>query len=133
MQKTILIFHLILIAIVNAQNNDPNYVLEYITTSQGLPHDYVTSIISDDLNAKWIGTENGLAKYNGYNFEIIKPGKSYKLLFNEGALENVFLELQTLFLKNTVPKLLGRSNPRNVGKYLNRIRSLVLVNQRDAV
>lgn len=83
MKKTILILHLLLISIIYAQNHDTNYVLEYITTNQGLPHDYVTSIISDDLNAKWIGTENGLTKYNGYNFEIIKPGKSYKKLKNE--------------------------------------------------
>ncbi len=66
-----------------SQNDNPNYVIEYITTHQGLPHDYVTSIISDELNAKWMGTENGLTKYNGYNFENIKPGKSYKKLKNE--------------------------------------------------
>lgn len=83
MQKTILFFLLSLISTINAQNNDPNYVLEHITTSQGLPHDYVASIISDDLNVKWIGTENGLTKYNGYNFENIKPGKSYRKLENE--------------------------------------------------
>jgi len=83
MQKTILIFHLLLVSILQAQNDDANYVMEYITTSQGLPHDYVTSIISDDLNLKWMGTENGLTKYNGYNFENIKPGKSYKKLKNE--------------------------------------------------
>ena len=83
MKKTILLLHLLLISIIQAQNNQANYVLEYTTTSQGLPHDYVTSIISDDLNSKWIGTENGLTKYNGYDFEIIKPGKSYKKLKNE--------------------------------------------------
>lgn len=56
-----------------------------------------------------------------------------ELLFKEGALKDVFLELQTLFLKNTVPIRPGRSNPRNVGKYRNRIRPFVLKNQRDAV
>jgi len=59
--------------------------------------------------------------------------KVLELLFNEGALEDVFLELQTLFLKNTVPIRPGRSNPRNVGKYRNRISPLVLKNQSDAV
>lgn len=83
MQKKILIFHLLLVSIIQAQNNNTNYVLEYITTNQGLPHEYVTSIISDDLNVKWMGTENGLTKYNGYNFENIKPGKNYKKLKNE--------------------------------------------------
>jgi len=83
MKKTILILHLLLISIISAQNHDTNYVVEYITITQGLPHDYVSTIISDDLNAKWIGTENGLTKYNGYNFELIKPGGSYKKLKNE--------------------------------------------------
>lgn len=83
MQKTILIIHLLFFSIIQAQNNDANYVVQYITTNQGLPHDYVTSIISDDLNAKWIGTENGLTKYNGNDFENIKPGKNYKKLKNE--------------------------------------------------
>jgi signal transduction histidine kinase/ligand-binding sensor domain-containing protein/DNA-binding response OmpR family regulator len=83
MQKTILIFHLLLVSVIQGQNNDAHYVMEYINTSQGLPHDYVTSIISDDLNVKWMGTENGLTKFNGYNFENIKPGKSYKKLKNE--------------------------------------------------
>lgn len=83
MQKTILFFHLLLFSIISAQNNEANYVMEYITTSQGLSHDYVTSIISDDLNVKWIGTENGLTKYNGFNFENIKPGKNFKKLKNE--------------------------------------------------
>lgn len=83
MRKTILIFHLLFFYIIQAQNDNSNYVIEYINTSQGLPHDYVTSIISDDLNAKWIGTENGLTKYNGYNFDLIKPGKNYKKLKNE--------------------------------------------------
>ena len=81
MQKTILFIYLFITSLIYAQND--NYVIEYITTSQGLPHDYVTSIVSDDLNVKWIGTENGLTKYNGYNFENIKPGINYRKLKNE--------------------------------------------------
>lgn len=56
-----------------------------------------------------------------------------ELFFNDNALEEVFLELQRLFLKNTVPIRPNRSNPRNVGKYRNRIRPLVLKNQKDAI
>lgn len=56
-----------------------------------------------------------------------------ELLFKEGALEDVYLELQTLFLKNTIPIRPDRNNPRNIGKYRNRIRPVVLKNQRDAV
>lgn len=56
-----------------------------------------------------------------------------ELLFKEGSLEDVFFELQTLFLKNTIPIRPNRSNARSVGKYRNRIRPFVLKNQKDAV
>ena len=68
---------------MHSQENDINYVVDFITTQQGLSHNYTTSIISDDLNVKWIGTENGITKYNGYDFEYIKPNETYKDLLNE--------------------------------------------------
>lgn len=82
-QKILLVCQLLLFSMIMAQDKAPNYIMEHITTKQGLPHEFVTSIISDDLNVKWIGTENGLAKYNGYNFDNIKPGKGYTKLKNE--------------------------------------------------
>ncbi len=48
-----------------------DYSVEYLTTKEGLSSNYVTNIITDDLNTKWIATENGISKYNGNNFEII--------------------------------------------------------------
>jgi hypothetical protein len=56
-----------------------------------------------------------------------------ELLFKEGALEDVFTELQKLFLIHTIPIRPNRNNPRNIGKYRNRIRPLVLKNQKDAI
>lgn len=72
-----------------SQDGDINYVTDFITTKQGLSHNYVSSIISDDLNIKWIGTENGITKFNGYDFEYIKPSKTYKGLLNEN-IETLF-------------------------------------------
>ena len=66
-----------------AQTDNDRYVIDFITTQQGLSHNYVSSIVSDELNIKWIGTENGITKYNGYDFEYIKPGKDYPELLNE--------------------------------------------------
>jgi hypothetical protein len=56
-----------------------------------------------------------------------------ELLFKEGDLEAILLDLETLFLKNTIPIRPGRNNSRNVGKYRNRIRPFVLKNQKDAI
>jgi signal transduction histidine kinase/ligand-binding sensor domain-containing protein/DNA-binding NarL/FixJ family response regulator len=74
-----------------SQNTDENYVIDFITTKQGLSHNYSASILSDDLNMKWIGTENGITKFNGYNYDYIKPSDAYKGLLNEN-IEVLFLD-----------------------------------------
>lgn len=65
------------------------YILDYLTTKDGLSNNYVTKVISDSLNVKWIGTENGITKYNGYDFTTIKPGTNYPELRNEN-IETLF-------------------------------------------
>jgi signal transduction histidine kinase/ligand-binding sensor domain-containing protein/DNA-binding response OmpR family regulator len=72
-----------------SQETYPDFIVDFITTKQGLSHNYVSSIVSDDLNIKWIGTENGITRYDGYNFEYIKPGKEYPELLNEN-IETLF-------------------------------------------
>ncbi len=74
-----------------SQDNRTNYVIDFITTKQGLSHNYVPSIVSDDLNMKWIGTENGITKFNGYDYEYIKPSDTYDALLNEN-IEVLFMD-----------------------------------------
>ena len=84
-----------------AQNQDDfNYVVDFITVKEGLSHNYTTSIESDALNMKWIGTENGITKYNGYDFEYIKPNKKYKQLFNEN-IETLFIDKDSILWVGT--------------------------------
>lgn len=83
MKKAFSILFILGCFFTHSQTESVNYVIDFITTKQGLSHNYVSSIISDDLNIKWIGTENGITKYNGYDFEYIKPSKEYDGLLNE--------------------------------------------------
>jgi ligand-binding sensor domain-containing protein len=41
---------------------------EHITTNDGLPQGYVTTIVQDSFGFLWFGTQNGLVKYDGYIF-----------------------------------------------------------------
>lgn len=66
-----------------SQQEETNYINDYISSENGLSHNFVTSIVSDNLNNKWIGTENGITKYNGYDFEYIRPSLGYPKLYNE--------------------------------------------------
>ena len=56
-----------------------------------------------------------------------------ELLFKEAPFEQVFSDLESLFLKNTIPIRPNRNNKREVGKYRNRIKPLVLKNQKDTI
>jgi len=48
-------------------------------------------------------------------------------------LDDVFKELEGLFLKNTVPIRNDRTNIRDIDKYKLRIKPKVTKNQRDAI
>lgn len=76
---------------VVSQNENENYVIDFITTKSGLSHNYVTGVVSDDLNLKWMGTENGITKFNGFDFDYIKPSGQFKELLNEN-IETLFID-----------------------------------------
>lgn len=56
-----------------------NYRFMHITGRDGLPHQQVEALMQDDKGMLWIGTRNGLSRYNGY--ELV----SY---FNQAANPN---------------------------------------------
>lgn len=62
----IYLFLLFFSSIIFGQGKDIRF--EHITTNDGLPQGYVTSIIQDGFGFLWFGTQNGLVKYDGYNF-----------------------------------------------------------------
>ena len=66
-----------------------DYHIEYLTTRNDLSSNYVTKIISDESNFKWIATENGISKYDGKSIELIKPGEEFPGLLNEN-IETLF-------------------------------------------
>jgi len=59
-------------SIVNAQNDE--YFYYHLTTQQGLSGNEVYSIFEDSRGLIWIGTQNGLNCYNGY--EVKKLNRS---------------------------------------------------------
>ena len=46
-----------------------DFKFRHLNTSYGLPNQQVESIVQDNDGYIWIGTRNGLAKYDGYNVE----------------------------------------------------------------
>ena len=46
--------------------------------STGLSQNNINAMEFDDLGNLWVGTLDGLNRFNGYSFEIIKPGRSIR-------------------------------------------------------
>lgn len=61
---------------------------KHYTSSDGLPHDVAYNIIQDSKGYIWIGTDDGLTRYNGDNF------KNYTL--NDGLTSNYVTDIEEL-------------------------------------
>ena len=66
-----------------------------LTTRDGLPNASVSIIVQDKQGFLWFGTQNGLARYDGYTFKVYE---------NEAFLDNVLShnQVQTLFLDDDI-------------------------------
>ena len=59
---------------LNAQNY--NFRFESLTSDNGLSQNTVLSIFQDSRQFLWLGTYNGLNRYDGYNFKVYKMQKA---------------------------------------------------------
>ena len=65
---------------------DPVYSLTHITRKEGLPQSSVRAAAVDSRGFLWIGTEKGIARYDGYRFkEIVSPN-------NAGVVMKLFVD-----------------------------------------
>lgn len=53
-----------------------NIRFEHFSLEEGLSQSVVTSVLQDRTGYLWIGTEDGLNRYDGYNFKVYKPDSS---------------------------------------------------------
>lgn len=47
-----------------------------ISVEDGLPQNSITALVQDDQGYLWIGTQDGLAKYDGYEFSVYRHDKN---------------------------------------------------------
>ncbi|MEO1451481.1 MAG: two-component regulator propeller domain-containing protein, partial [Bacteroidota bacterium] len=49
------------------------YFFEHLTTKDGLSQNDVNCILQDETGFMWFGTNDGLNRYDGYEFEVFRP------------------------------------------------------------
>ncbi|MGB6353464.1 MAG: two-component regulator propeller domain-containing protein [Steroidobacteraceae bacterium] len=64
----------------------PLYALDHIGRSDGLSQPSVRAIAVDNLGFLWVGTETGVARYDGYRFKYINPP------FGHGVVDSLHVD-----------------------------------------
>jgi hypothetical protein len=127
-----------------------NYEPQPFDVSSGLPHNEINDLIKDDKGYVWIATDNGLARYDGYNFiqfnhathpsvfkgnRILEIKKNKSLLYllteSDGLVE---LNPRTIAFKklySSNPRAIAFSNDTTVilfdtGTFLFKVKNKVL-------
>jgi PAS domain S-box-containing protein len=70
--KILIKFITAIIFLLNSYANEYNIKFQHLTIEDGLSQSSVFSIIQDSQGFMWFGTEDGLNKYDGYNFKIYR-------------------------------------------------------------
>ena len=59
-----------------AQQDYDKLEFEYYTTERGLPDDFTSSIMQDQIGYIWIGSKNGLSRFDGFTFKNFEKNQA---------------------------------------------------------
>jgi two-component sensor histidine kinase/ligand-binding sensor domain-containing protein len=81
---------LLLFVDLHAQKNNTEFT--NLTSDDGLPSNAITKIIQDDRGFLWLGTYNGLVRYDGYNFKIFLPEKDNPNSISSHSVRSLYVD-----------------------------------------
>src|SRR5574344_1410572 len=62
----------------------------HISTDNGLPNNYVRGVIQDKYGYIWMATTSGLARYDGYSVDVLKPtGSGNRKLMQDFRVQDI--------------------------------------------
>lgn len=67
-----------------------SYRLKIYNQDNGISQDIVTAVHVDKNNILWIGTQTGLNKFDGYNFDLLLPEKNNPNSISSGHIKKIF-------------------------------------------
>lgn len=124
--------------------NSDTLVIEHITIEQGLSHNNTNCIIQDSYGFLWIGTFDGLNRYDGYEFIVYKndtwdstslSGPNIKLL-KEDEGGNIWIGTENglnLYVRNTDSFVRFTHNPQDEYSISNNLKiNAILVDQTNS-
>ena len=68
----------------------PEPIFEHLTTADGLPENSVLCIFQDHLGYLWLGTQNGLVKYDGYDMKVYSRDPDDSLSISDRQILSIY-------------------------------------------
>src|ERR1700744_4742223 len=99
--KKLLLLLLFFILLKNGYAQAPDIKFEHIGVKDGLPEQQIQAIKQDALGYIWIGTQNGLVRYDGYNYKIYNLGDNQNK-FNTTDIVSIFEDKQKILWISTI-------------------------------
>src|SRR5688500_15222250 len=78
------IFLIVLACIVAPYLGAQSLFFSNLSSRDGLPSNVITAIVQDAHQFIWVGTANGLARYDGYTFKVFKRAEENNSLPSNG-------------------------------------------------
>ncbi len=82
-----------------------------ISVDDGLPQNSITAIIQDNQGFIWIGTQDGLAKYDGYKFDVFRHDKNNPNSLSHNFIWNITKDHEGILWITTLGNGLTRLDP----------------------
>lgn len=82
MKKTLFVILFFIMGMVSIATPQAPYYFKHYNINSGLSQNTVMSILQDSKGFIWIGTKNGLNRFDGHNFKIYRRGDSLNDLAN---------------------------------------------------
>jgi len=68
----------------------PEPIFEHLTIEDGLPENSVICVLQDHLGYLWLGTQNGLVRYDGYNMTVYQPDPEDSLSISDRTVRTIY-------------------------------------------
>ncbi|MEO8399213.1 MAG: two-component regulator propeller domain-containing protein [Ignavibacteriaceae bacterium] len=104
-------FFLFLFITANIFSQSHKYKLDRLTIDDGLSQNSVNCIMQDKNGFMWFGTQDGLNRYDGYNFKIYKHEPGNKNSLSNNYIWNIYEDKEGIFWISTFGGGLTRFDP----------------------
>ena len=88
----ILFISLIVFTTLNLYAQNTYLPSRFLTVKDGLPQGYISGIVQDKEGFIWIGTRNGLARYDGKKFKVFHHDSKDSISIAGNIISNIFLD-----------------------------------------